>query len=382
MRPVRLVALLLLAGLVACTGDKDNSEPPAELVDIEDELNLILDWKVDTRAASNNAAYRLQPLHLGERIYTIDTGGTVSSVDLKSGRIGWQFRTGLPSITGLGGDSDRIVATSQDGDIVAYRLLDKGLEQIWKTRINSEIRAQPVVDGKQVFVRSVDGKLYSLAAADGSQQWVVSRRVPALSLTGNSEPLIEGNSVYAGFDDGKLVAIDRRDGQILWESTVSVSSGRTEVERLVDVDGRFVLRDGILYAASFQGRLVALQAVSGAQLWSRQFSSYQAIAIDDDALYLSADNSDLWAIDRRTGTAFWKQDALHARRITAPAIIDDKLVVADYEGYLHWVSKADGKLVGRIRPTESRHYVQPLIWRDDTVLSLDKFGQLASVTIK
>ena len=156
-------------------------------------------------------------------------------------------------------------------------------------------------------------------------------------------------------------------------------AGRTEVERLVDLDARFVLRDGVIYVVSFQGHLAAVQAVSGDILWSRKFSSFQAIAIDDDALYLSSADSDLWSIDRRTGSAFWKQDVLHARRITAPSIIGDKLVVADYEGYLHWFGKSDGKLLGRIRTSSERNFVQPLIW-GESVITHDRLGFVTSVS--
>lgn len=382
MKPARYLILpLLLSLLQGCAGDKDNSEPPTPLVALADPIKLDLKWRVDTRAASNNAAYRLQPLLLGDRVYSIDTGGTISCINLENGRILWKYPTGLTAIAGLGGNQETLVATSQDGDIVAFGVLEKGLEPAWRTRVDSEIRARPVVDGAQIFLRSVDGKLRSLDIANGSQQWVLSRRVPSLSLTGNSEPLVQGRVVYVGFDDGKLVAVDRSGGQIIWEATVSIPSGRTEVERLVDLDGNFVLRDGILYVSSFQGRLVAIQAVSGDVLWSRQFSSYQDIAIDDNAIYLSSDDSDLWSIDRRTGAAFWKQEALHARRLTAPAIVGDKLVVVDYEGYLHWISRDDGRLIGRILVGEARSYVQPMSWRN-SALTLDKFGLLALVSTR
>ena len=150
---------------------------------------------------------------------------------------------------------------------------------------------------------------------------------------------------------------------------------------MVDLDGRFVIRDGVVYVVSFQGHLAAVQAVSGDLIWSRKFSSYQAIAIDDTAIYLSDETSDLWSIDRRTGSAFWKQDVLHARRITAPSIIGDNLVVADYEGFQHWFAKSDGKLLGRIRGSFQRNYVQPLVW-GDAAITLDKLGFLTSVSIR
>ncbi len=381
MKPVRLItALALLALIAACGGETDNSEPPAPLTSIDDPVLLELGWKLDTRAAANTASFRLRPLLAGERIYSIDTAGTISSVDPESGQRLWRFETELSAIAGLGGNAEVLLATSRDGDVAAYRVLEDGLQDFWRTSIDGEIRAAPVVFDDRVYIRSVDGRLRSLALADGSQVWMVSRRVPSLSLTGTSEPLVSEAAVYSGFDDGKLVAFDRNDGQVLWETTIGLPSGRTEVERLVDLDGRFILRDGILYIASFQGRLAAVQAVSGDILWSRQFSSFQPLGVDDKAVYVSADNSHLWAIDRRTGTAFWKQDVLNARRITAPALVgDDRLVVADLDGYLHWFERDDGRLVGRIRAADSRIYVQPLIWRD-RVLTLDKFGLMASVT--
>jgi len=376
-----LIAIVLPALLAACGGDKDNSDPPAELTAIQYNVPLQLNWALETRAERNRASYRLRPLLIGNRVYSIDTGGTIIGIDADKGRKLWKFDTDLAPITGLAGNGQILIATSRDGDIIAYRETDDELELAWETRVVSEIRATPVIDNDQVFVRSVDGKLRSLAIADGSEQWVVSRRVPALSLTGNSKPLVHGELVLAGFDDGKLIAYDRASGKIRWESTISVPGGRTEIERLVDVDGNFVIRDGVIYVASFQGRLAAIQAASGDLLWSREFSTYQPIAIDDDALYLSADNSHIWAIDRRTGTAFWKQDVLHARKITAPAIFGDNLVVADLDGYLHWFSKGEGTLLGRIRTSYTRNYVQPITWQK-SVLTLDRKGLLASVSVR
>lgn len=377
----KLTAIVLLAVLAACSGGTDNAEPPALLTTIEDSLPLDKNWVVDTRAAINRAAYRLRPLIIGDRAYTIDTGGQMRAVDLSDGRLSWRYKTGLEPATGVGGNAQLLIATSRNGDIIAYREVEEGLEMLWEARLDSEILATPVVDGEQVFVRTVDGRLRSLSTLDGSEQWLVSRRVPALSLTGNSTPLVAGQLVIAGFDDGKLTAYDRSNGKTRWESTISLPSGRTEVERLVDLDGRFLMRDGVIYVVSFQGHLAAVQGVSGDILWSRKFSSYQAIAIDDSSIYLSAEGSDLWSIDRRTGAAFWKQDVLHARRITAPTIIGDNLVVADYEGFQHWFAKADGKLLGRIRTGFERNYVQPQVW-GEAVVTLDKLGFLASVSIR
>ncbi len=375
----KLIALILIGLVAGCSGETDNSEPPALLTSIKNPIGLDINWQLDTRASTNRAAFRLRPLIVGDRVYSIDTSGLVRGIDLASGRRLWRHKSGYEPIIGLGGNSQLLLVTSRNGDLAAFREIEDGLEPLWDVNLGSEIRAIPIIDNGQIFVRSVDGRLRSLSVEDGSQQWQITGRVPALSLTGNSNPLVSGDLVISGFDDGKLIAYNRDTGKTLWETTVSLPRGRTEVERLIDLDGRFVLRDGVLYVVSFQGHLAAVQAVSGDILWSRKFSSFHAIAIDDTALYLTSDDSDLWSIDRRTGSAFWKQDILHARRVTAPSIIDDHIVVSDFEGHLHWFNKSDGKLVGRIRTTSERNFVQPLIW-GESVVTLDKLGFLTSVS--
>jgi len=373
--------ILVIIGIsllqLACSS-KDNSEPPAPLTKIEQAIPLYMEWKVETGAGIDNTSYNMRPLLIQDTVYSIDTQGMVSSINAENGHLNWSSFTQLASITGLSGTEGMVIASSKNGDLNAYDIEDKNLKLRWSIRLKGEVRAAPVVSDQQVFVRTVDGKLSALSLLDGSIQWTVSRRVPALSLTGNSQPLIQDNLVIAGFDDGKISAFNRDTGQTVWQTTVSNPSGRTEIERLVDLDGQFILRDGVIYISSYQGRLAAIQAIDGNVLWSREFSSYQSIDADDEALYLSSDDSHIWSIDRRTGSAFWKQEVLHARKITAPMIIGNKLVVADFEGYLHMFDKSEGSLLGRVRPTQNRHIAKPLIWQDSVII-IDSNGVLAGV---
>lgn len=378
---MRKLGLLIASLFLLSCGDKDNSEPPAPLTKIEQALRVVVDWKTNTGAGIETASYNMRPLLVQDQIFSVDTRGLVKSIDTESGKVNWSTETGMAAITGLAGTAAVIIASSRDGDLNAYDILQDDLELRWSTRLKGEIRALPLIAGEQVFVRTVDGQLSALSLNDGSIQWTISRRVPALSLTGNSQPVVRGDLVIAGFDDGKISAFSRADGQTVWETTVSRPTGRTEIERMVDLDGQFILRDGIIYISSYQGRLAAIQAIDGNLLWSRKFSSYQSIVADQDALYLSSDNSHIWSIDRRTGSAFWKQEALHARKITAPLLIDDKLVVADLEGYVHWLDKSDGALRGRVRPTSSRYIAQPLVW-DNRIMVIDSEGILSSLYLK
>jgi len=375
----RLPVLFCLSLLLFACSSKDNSEPPALLTEIENSIPLDIVWSRDTHAAANTASYNLRPLIVDDQIMSIDTKGVIVNVNAETGRINWRFETGMKAISGLSGNRDTIIVSSGDGDLAAYRHLDGGLEKLWAIQISGEIRAAPAVDKAQLFVRTVAGKLTGLSLLDGSVLWTISRRIPALSLTGNSPPLVDGDRVIVGFDDGKLAAFDRNNGQTIWETAISLSSGRTEIERLVDIDGQFLLRDGIIYVSTYQGSLAAVQSINGNVLWTRKFSSYQSIIADDDALYLTGDLSHLWSIDRRSGTAFWKQEVLHARKITAPQLLNKKIVVADFQGYLHWFDKTDGSLIGRVKVSSAPYIAQPLLWRNNVVV-FDTDGQLSLVT--
>jgi outer membrane protein assembly factor BamB len=374
-----LLGASLILLLVAC-GSPDNSEPPAPLTDIKHGLKFDQIWTMKTGAGISAGSYNRQPLLVDGEIFTVDIEGLIKNFDAKSGKLKWDFETGIESITGLIGNDKIIVASSRNGELNIYDRTNHDLNLRWSARLKGEIRSAPVINSDSLFIRTVDGRLSSISKVDGSIQWTVSHLVPALSLTGNSAPILHNELVIAGFDDGKLAAFDQANGQVVWEVAVSQPTGRSEIERLVDVDGQFILGNGVIYVSSYQGRLAAIQAIDGEELWSRKFSSFNAMTIDENAIYLSSDTSHLWSIDRRTGSALWKQDVLHARKISAPLLFEDKIIVGDLDGYIHWFNQSDGALIGRLRPSYKRHYSTPFLW-DNKILAMDSNGILSSFEV-
>jgi outer membrane protein assembly factor BamB len=378
---LRGFGLALCVVLASACSTPDNSEPPAPLTEIDNPIEVERMWNVSTGKGVELNYYDLQPLLIDDSLYTIDTRGLMQKIDAQSGDVAWEFQSGLRSISGLAGAKGSLIASSSEGELVRFDLADDGPVKVWSSQIGSEIRNKAVLADQQILLRTLDGKLLSLDFNSGEQQWSVARRVPPLSLTGTSHPLVVGDLVFAGYDNGKLLALERKGGSPVWESTVGVPTGRSEIERLVDLDGQFIARDGVIYASSFQGNLVAIVISNGQILWSREFSSFQAIEADDEALYLTDEKSHVWSIDRRTGSAFWKQDALNARKLTAPRLVGDKLVVADLEGYVHVLKKQDGTLAGRIATGEHRYISQPLVVGDFAVV-LDAAGSLTALSLQ
>jgi outer membrane protein assembly factor BamB len=371
-----LIAAWLIFLLAACAST-DNSEPPAPLTEIENGLKFNQLLTIKTGAGISSGSYNRQPLLIGDEILTVDVDGLIKRFDANSGKLNGEYETNIQSITGLIGNDSIIIASSRNGELNVYDRIIDDLTLRWSVRLKGEIRSAPVFNSDSLFIRTVDGRLSSISLAEGLIQWSVTHQVPALSLTGNSAPVLYNELVIAGFDDGKMAGFDQANGQVAWEIAVSQPTGRSEIERLVDVDGQFIIRNGVIYVSSYQGRIAAIQAIDGEELWSRKFSSFNAMTMDDNAIYISSDISHIWSIDQRTGSALWKQDVLNARKISAPLLFEDKIIVGDFDGYIHWFNQSDGSLIGRLRPNNKRHYSTPFQW-DNQIFAMDSDGTLSS----
>jgi outer membrane protein assembly factor BamB len=361
-------ALLAVSALLAGCGitdkvtdylgtGKDNAEPPSPLVQFEPTLHIAELWETRIGSGTDEQYLKLVPAIANQRIYVVDADGELTALDATNGRELWTADADMRITGGPGVGENSVLIGSGEGDVLAYDAAT-GEEQ-WHSRVSSEILSAPIRSEGVVAVRTNDGKLFGLDGNTGKRLWIYDRTVPSLTLRGTSAPLAAGGAVVAGFDAGKLAALELRSGRLLWETSVATSRGRSELERMVDIDSEPMIVDGIIYVATFQGQLAAIHPDGGRILWNREVSSYAGLAADDNYIYISTDDSHVVAMDRSTGSTAWRQEKLHARQITGPAAIGDYLVVGDLEGYLHWMEKSTGRFVARNSLTEGRIIVQP-----------------------
>ncbi|MFA5940218.1 MAG: outer membrane protein assembly factor BamB [Sinimarinibacterium sp.] len=345
---MRQLALLFAAAtLAACSSDGKVREP-AELQDIvSPQLQPSVAWRANIGSGSDGLHGELEAAIAEDAVYAADVDGRVYALDPKNGERIWQVETGVRVISGPTVSGNAVLVGTMEGEIIALKRADG--TQYWRTTISSEALAPPVSDGTLVLARAGDGRVYGLSAVSGARVWIFDRGVPNLTLRGLGAPVVAGSAAFVGMDNGRVAALRMLDGQPIWEQLIAAPTGRNELERLNDVDAALLFDDGDLFAASFGGELARVDGDTGQVLWRRTVKSYNGFARIGDLVVTTDEAGVVWALDANSGAAAWKNEDLKYRRLSAPAAFQGRLVVGDFEGYLHWLDPKDGRLVARMR---------------------------------
>ncbi len=383
MRMLSLVVVLLASVLLngcGIFGGEDNSIPPTELQDINETTKVTQQWSKNVGVGLDEVMLNLKPAIVDYDIYTVDREGQVSALNLENGAVKWQVELDTEITGGVGAGQGIVVVGNSRGVII---VLDaENGNELWRKQLSSVMLSAPLIQDQFLVVRIGDGRLYGLDINDGGQLWVYDRGVPVLTLRGNSSPIIGGRElVFTGFDSGKVAAVGVKHGRLLWEANAAVPRGRSDLERLVDIDANLILIGQALYAVTYQGQIVAIDALEGEILWAKEMSSYAGMASDDRHIYVTDADSNIWAVDRVTGDFLWKQDKLAHRKLTAPVVVDNYVVVGDFEGYIHVLSTQDGELIGREKVDGDGFHVQPLA-DAGTLYFYSNGGDLSALRIK
>jgi outer membrane protein assembly factor BamB len=369
--PRALALLVLLASVAACDKDKE-VDPPAELVDIAPSVAVQRVWSTSVGGGGEKLRLALSLAEADGTVFAAARSGRVRAIDAANGRTRWQTDTRLELSAGPGVGQGLVVVGTNGGQLIA---LDAATgQQRWTAQMSGEVLAPPLVAGDRVVVRTVDGRLRALAASDGSEVWTVEDQVPRLSLRGTAPPVAAGDAVVGGFDSGRVMAVSLASGETLWQAQVSTPRGRSELERLADVDAAVRVSGGDVYAVGYQGRIAMMALDSGQIWWARDVSSYRGLDLDGDQLYVSTSDGDVVALRRRDGSVIWQQEGLKRRGLGTPAIHAGTVIVGDFEGYLHWLDRDSGRFVARERPGRTRISAAPLVVGDRVVVIDDGGG--------
>jgi len=338
---------VLLSGCGIFGGDKDEELKPQELVEFRSTLPVKRAWSAKLGDGSELLRIGLSPAGSAEKVFAASRDGKVSAFDPETGNRLWRTELRLPLSAGPGVGNDRVVVASSDGYLICLAA-DDGRE-IWRVDVTGESIARPLIRGDSVVVYTIDGRLGARSLFNGRERWTLEQTLPPLTLRGAAPPIIVGTTVIAGFDNGRLIATGLTDGTTRWEVMLSPPTGRSDLERLSDIDGTLAAVGQDVYASAYQGRLAALAAESGQILWTREISTHIGLTADLEYVYVISETGELIALRRSTGSELWRHDLLLRRQPTAPAVFMNTVVVGDFEGYVHFFSNADGSPVARVR---------------------------------
>ncbi len=384
-RAKALLAVQLLLLCTACStfenwfGSKpDDVRAPADLLDIVEEVRVKQLWSVGVGGGQGQGFYRLQPVLDGDRLYAAGSDGIVVALEADSGKRIWREDLDQEISGGVGIGGDMVLVGSSDGSVIALSQADGSL--IWSSKLQGEILAAPQTNGRVVVVQSYNGKLLGLDATDGSELWVYDSNVPVLTLRGTSTPVVFERFAIAAFGNGRVVALDLNTGAVRWEARVAIAQGRSEIDRIVDIDGNLLLTPPVLWAVSYQGRLAAIDVGSGRKLRQEEVSSYVGLDQGFGNIYVAEETGTVIAYYRNESGVRWEQGDLSFRQLTSPKTIKGWVAVADFRGYVHFLSQVDGRIVGRTR-TDGDGVRADMLTRDDVLYVYGNSGKLAALRV-
>lgn len=387
MRLRALLLSILVLTINACSyipwfGDDEEVvielREPTELIEFEPQVKFQRNWQVSLGGDTEDTHILLYPHVFSGNIAFTETGGKLSIYDISTGHLVNSVSAFNSVAAGVGGNEHSIVVGTLDGDVAAFNTLD--LAQLWSVNIGSEVVSIAHVQNEQVIIRGNDNRIVALSMDSGELLWTVEQTSPALTLRGANKPLVADGIVYAGMDNGEVIAIAADSGNVIWEARVSVPSGRSELDRLVDIDGKLAIDDEFIYASSYHGRVVAINRINGRINWARDIASIAGVSADDIHVYVTDRDDNIWALEKSTGVSVWKQEKLLYRQMSAPIVLNSGILIGGGLGYLHALSKQDGSIIGRVKLGKKPVHLSSMS-RNDIAYVTDTNGRLASYSI-
>lgn len=375
---LKLASLLTLAALSGCSSlnpfasKPDPKYEPVALTEFKPALTVRQLWSVSVGASGN---YAFTPVVSGSKIYAAAADGSLVKIDAASGRADWRINAGSKLTAGVGAGLDVVAVAGEKGSLIAF---DTNGKQLWKIQETSEILSAPVVASGLVIVRGNDNRISAYDAANGQRKWFLDRQLPALILRNMPGLLVSGDQVIAGLPGGRMIALNLANGSLRWEAVVGEPKGATELERVADVSGTPVLAGKDVCAVSYQGRVGCYDALSGSLRWAKPLSSEVGVAADERFVFATDTSATLLAYSRDSGASAWKSEKLLNRKLSTPVSFGKSVVAGDFAGFLHFLSREDGSLIGRIPTDGSALAAAPVVAGDKLVIQT-KSGLIAAI---
>lgn len=338
-----------------------------ELVDFKETLDLDKVWSRGIGEGQNKGFSSLTPALDGDAIYAVDYEGLVVAMNSQTGKKLWKRTINEPNdglwaqsksffsaadpnrqiVGGIAAENGLLLVATYAGEVMA--LSKETGDELWRKQLPGEVVSAPRTNGSVVAAQTVNGKLFALDAKTGEQLWFYDNPPPVLTLRGTPSPIVTDTAIYAGFSNGRVMSFNPANGLILWEQRIASPKGRSELERMVDIHSSPIIKDGVIYVGTYQGRISALARGTGKPLWGQDGSTSESIALSSDKLFVAHADGKLVAYNSTTGEQLWSNEKMLRRLLNGPQVFSTYVAVVDFEGYMHVVNQSDGEFVARTK---------------------------------
>lgn len=377
---VKLSGLMVVVALIAACSSTDTFEQPAPVPEVVSSVKLQEIWDIDIGDGHDGSFLYLEPLYAGDMIYAASADGMVYAIEPAGGQVRWKRDTDRQIMAGVGGDRALIYLVTRDARLVALSREDGS--EVWSAALPNEALSAPRSNNSMVVAQTIDGKVHGFSAGSGEKLWQYDSAVPALSLRAAASPLVGTDLVLASLANGRLMALNGETGQPVWQYQVGEPTGRTELERLVDVAGEPLILENAAMVVGYQGKLALVDIETGREIWSRAASSLHSPMIGNGKIFLTAADGDILALQGQDRRELWRQDQLAWRQPTRPTVLGDYLLVGDFEGYIHILSMADGSFEGQLMYDNDGLRVPFTVIPDDRLLVYGNSGEMSVFSIQ
>jgi outer membrane protein assembly factor BamB len=348
-------------------------------------------WEATLAGVTKSERLAAAPVVAGNSLYAIDTAGTVHAFDTRNGAKRWSVNLGASgkkaSRIAFGGgvsiDGDKLYATTGAGDVVAMNASDGAT--VWKKHPGGPLRGAPTLAEGSVYVMSQDNQIFALNAADGATQWQEAAAVQTAGVFGVAAPAVGQSTVIAGFSSGDLISYRYENGRTLWGDALSRTSVNTSVSTLSDIDASPAIDQGRVFAIGQGGRMVSLELVTGQRIWELNVAGISTPWIAGEWVFVVTDEGKLLCVARATGKVRWVSQLQRYRKDkakngpvswTGPVLAGNRLVLANSQGQIAYVSPTDGKILGT-QDIKQPIFLSPVV-AGSTLYILDNSGRISA----
>lgn len=321
-------------------------------------------WSTNIGAGgSGDVPLTAQPIVVGDVIYAVDAKSKLSAFDVKKGKRVWRrdvrdkdedevvigggisFADGTIYVTN---GSDQLLAVSpNDGEV------------LWRKDIAAPSRAAPTVIAGRVFISTIDNRLISLNAKNGTSLWEYTGIAEVSGLLGGVSAGANNTVVVPAFSSGEVTALRIENGAVSWSDNLSgVRHYGGGLESLSDIKAMPVLDRGLVIAMSYGGKITAIDERTGTRVWQRDIGGTQTPWVADNLLFVVTSDNQLITMNAISGELFWvtqlaqfkdEEDKEGPIRWVGPVLAGGRLIVASSHGYIHEIDAHTGHVTNTIK---------------------------------